>query len=62
MDNIINIEESKKYQDKKYGDLIPMEEWDGKCWKEMFDSLAEMVPDNDPWDTFAMFIKGTLMK
>ena len=43
-------------------DMIPMEEWDGECWKTMFDTLAEMIPDQDPWETFANFIKETLMK
>lgn len=43
-------------------ELIPMEEWDGECWRTMFNTLAEMVPDKDPWDTFAMFIKKTLKK
>ena len=55
MKNIINV----NFGDDK---LVPMEEWDGKCWKTMFDTLAKMIPEQDPWETFANFIKETLMK
>lgn len=41
--------------------MVPMEEWDGECWKTMFNVLAEMMPEQDPWETFANFIKITLM-
>ena len=47
---------------EKKDDLIPMEEWDGSCWKTMFDTLAELAPNADPWDCLAEFIKLTLMK
>lgn len=53
-----NIIEFKRENDE----LTPIEEWDGECWKTMFDVLAEMLPDNDPWDNLAMFIKQTLIK
>lgn len=53
-----NIVEFKRENDE----LTPIEEWDGECWKTMFDVLAEMLPDNDPWDNLAMFIKQTLIK
>ena len=43
-------------------ELTPMEEWDGSCWKTMFDTLAELAPNVDPWDSLAAFIKLTLMK
>lgn len=43
-------------------DLLPMEEWDGSCWKTIFDALAKLAPDADPWDSLAAFIKLTLMK
>lgn len=53
-----NIVEFKRENDE----LTPIEEWDGECWKTMFDVLAKMLPDNDPWDNLAMFIKQTLIK
>ena len=53
-----NIVEFKRENDE----LTLIEEWDGECWKTMFDVLAEMLPDNDPWDNLAMFIKQTLIK
>ena len=62
MGQIINLAEQKEKLNNQQSDLIPMEEWDGECWKEMFNVLAEMLPDNDPWDNLAMFIKETLMK
>ena len=43
-------------------DMIPMDEWDGSCWKTMFDTLSKLVPNADPWDCLAAFIKLTLMK
>lgn len=43
-------------------EMVPMEEWDGECWKTMFDTLAELLPDVNPWDSLAAFIKKTLMK
>ena len=42
-------------------DLIPMEQWDGECWQTMFNTLAELVPQADPWDLLAAFIKRTLI-
>lgn len=42
-------------------DMIPIEEWDGDCWKTMFNTLAEAFPQNDPWDNLAMFIKGVFI-
>ena len=59
MNNIIEFKQKENY-DKK-NELIPMEEWDGDCWKTMFNTLAEMIPEQDPWETFANFIKGTLI-
>ena len=43
-------------------EMIPMEEWNGECWKTMFDTLAEMCPEQDPWETFANFIKEIFIK
>lgn len=43
-------------------DMLPMDKWDGSCWKIMFDTLAELAPDVDPWDALAAFIKHSLMK
>ena len=43
-------------------DLVPMEEWDGECWKTAFNELAKLAPEHDPWDVLAQFIKLTLMK
>lgn len=60
MNNVISFMEYKEKYNKN-NELIPMEEWDGEDWKTMFNALAEMLPDNNPWDTFAMFIKETLM-
>lgn len=62
MSKIINFVEQKEMLNKQQDELIPMEEWDGECWKTMFDTLAEMLPDNNPWDNLAMFIKETLIK
>ena len=42
-------------------DMVPIEEWDGDCWKTMFNTLAESFPENDPWDNLAMFIKGVFV-
>ena len=46
---------------KPKDELVPIEEWDGDCWKTMFDTLAQMTPEKDPWDTFASFIKQALI-
>lgn len=43
-------------------DLLPMDEWDGECWKTMFNFLAKVAPGVDPWDSLAAFIKLALMK
>ena len=43
-------------------EMIPMEKWDGSCWKTLFDWFAENVSEHDPWDCMAAFIKKTLMK
>lgn len=57
MSRIVSFNDIKKEHDE----LISMEEWDGACWKEMFDTLAQMCPENDPWDNLAAFIKATLI-
>ena len=56
MEKIIDFKKQKGNND-----MIPMEEWDGECWKTMFNTLAEMIPEQDPWETFANFIKATLI-
>ena len=56
MSDIIN------FTPKEKDDLVPMEEWDGECWKTMFEELAKLAPQADPWDLLAQFIKMTLMK
>lgn len=43
-------------------ELIPMDEWNGSCWKTLFDWFSENVPEENPWDCLAAFIKLTLMK
>lgn len=55
MENIINFTPNNN------DELVPMEQWDGACWKTMFDTLAELAPQADPWDLLAAFIKKTLM-
>lgn len=62
MKKCVNLMEYKEKLNRKQNDLIPIEEWDGECWKTMFDTLAEMLPDNNPWDNLAMFIQKTLIK
>ena len=62
MSKIINFTEQKEKLTTKQNEIVPIEEWDGECWKTMFDTLTEMLPDNDPWDNLAMFIKETLIK
>ena len=57
MDKIINFDPNAERDE-----LVPMDEWDGECWKTMFDWLKENVPQADPWDSLAAFIKLTLMK
>jgi len=47
---------------RKQDELISVEEWNGECWKTMFDTLAEMIPEQDPWETFSMFIKEIFIK
>lgn len=61
MTKIINFIEEKEKIDSK-GEMVPIEEWDGDCWKTMFDTLAEMFPDKDPWDNLANFIKSVFIK
>jgi hypothetical protein len=58
MSNIINFTAK---QEKQKDELVPIEEWDGECWKTMFNTLAEMIPEQDPWEVFANFIKETLV-
>lgn len=60
MNNIIEFKQKENFDNKDK--LVPMEEWDGECWKTMFNTLAEMIPEQDPWETFANFIKTTLIK
>ena len=43
-------------------EMLPMEQWDGSAWKAMFDFLAQTIPEQDPWDSLAAFIKATLMR
>lgn len=58
MSNITNFTAK---QEKQKDELVPIEEWDGECWKTMFNTLAEMIPEQDPWEVFANFIKKTLV-
>lgn len=55
MSNIINF-------NPKEDELVPMDEWNGECWKTLFDWFKENVPQTDPWDSLAAFIKLSLMK
>lgn len=57
MDKIIAISFGEPEEE-----MVPMDEWDGKCWKAMFDFLAKVAPGVDPWDALAAFIKLSLMK
>jgi hypothetical protein len=58
MSNIINFTAK---QEKQKDGLVPIEEWDGECWKTMFNTLAEMIPEQDPWESFANFIRATII-
>ena len=57
MSDIINFKPKTENDE-----MVPMEQWDGSCWKTMFDTLAKLAPNVDPWDSLAAFIKMTLMK
>ena len=43
-----------------YADMIPVDQWDGECWKTFFDEFC--VPNGEmnnisPWQYLAGFIK-----
>ncbi len=40
--------------------MVPMEKWDGECWRTMFETLSAICPEADPWDVFAQFMHGVL--
>ena len=64
MNNIpaMTAEQWKETLEGAKDELLPMEEWDGACWKTLFDWFAENLPGVDPWDSLAAFIKLSLMK
>ena len=42
---------------------IPMEKWDGECWKTFFETVCtEAAEDTDysPWDMFAITMKALI--
>ena len=46
--------------ENKQEDMIPVEEWDGDCWKAFFEGFC--VPNAEkngcnPWDYLANFVK-----
>ena len=55
MGDVINL-----FDEKNKRDMVPMEEWDGECWRTIFNTLSAMEPDGDPWDVFARFMKAVL--
>lgn len=55
MSNVINL-----FEEKNKRDLVPMEEWDGECWRTIFNTLSTMQPEDDPWDVFARFMQAVL--
>lgn len=64
MENIPNVtaEEWEKMKEEAKDEPLPMEQWDGSCWKTMFEWFDENVPNVDPWDSLAAFIMLSLMK
>lgn len=48
-------------EDEAEDELVPIDEWNGECWKTLFDWLAKEIPEADPWDSLAAFIKVALI-
>lgn len=48
------------FEEKHKRDMVPMEEWDGECWRTVFETLSTMQPESDPWDVFAGFMQAVL--
>jgi hypothetical protein len=57
-----NMSKIVTFNPQEEDELVPIELWDGECWKTMFETLHEMAPNSDPWDLLAQFIKLTLIK
>ena len=55
MGDVINLSDAKNKRD-----MVPMEEWDGECWRSIFRTLNSMEPDDDPWNVFARFMQAVL--
>lgn len=55
MGKMINLQDEKNKRD-----MVPMEQWDGECWRTMFNTISAMQPEEDPWDVFAKFMQAIL--
>lgn len=54
----------KSKMDEKKTDFVPVEEWDGECWKAVWEQFITPNAESsgaDPWDVFANFIHNILM-
>lgn len=42
--------------------MVPMEEWDGSCWRALFEGFfVANFGEEKAWDMLAEFIRKTLM-
>lgn len=57
-----NIIEFKRSEADIRAAQIPLEEWDGECWKALFDFFVANDPTHKPWDCLAEFIKVSLIE
>lgn len=47
-------------EEKNKSILVPVDKWDGECWRTMFETLSKLVQECDPWETFARFMQEVL--
>lgn len=54
----INLMKIKAQQFGKNGQMVPVDLWDGECWKTMFEFLKLIAKDNEDlaWEYLAHFI------
>lgn len=55
MENILELIDEEDCED-----MIPVDQWDGECWKTFFDEFCVVSAElhgSDPWDVLAGFIK-----
>ena len=59
MGKIIQFRDKRKQKLEK--ELVPMEQWNGECWKTMFNTLVEMTGSEDSgWEALAGLIRHSM--